>query len=129
LPKYSYTVAGTAVENQTWTVTGELVARPLSSFQRAPEKLLRDAFWKLTRGNAVLGLPGALQALDGVSWAQGGKVENAVGWVSRVRQNRRRRLLPPLGVAPYGSWMRSPVSVIAGPTPRGTPSRRAASHA
>ena len=35
------------------------------------------------------------QALDGVSWVQGGEVENAVGWVGRVRQNRRRRLLPP----------------------------------
>src|SRR5271155_4258631 len=34
-------------------------------------------------------------ALDGVSWVQGGEVENAVGWVGRVRQNRRRRLLPP----------------------------------
>ena len=53
-------------------------------------------------------------ALDGVSWAQGGEVENAVGLVSRVRQNRRRRLLPPLGVAPCGSSMRSPISVIAG---------------
>jgi hypothetical protein len=58
LPKYSYTVAGTAVENQTWTVTGEIVTRPLTSFQRAPEKALRDALWKLTRGNAVFGLPG-----------------------------------------------------------------------
>jgi hypothetical protein len=50
-------------------------------------------------------------ALDGVSWAQGGEVENAVGWVGRVRQNRRRRLLPPSGVAPCGSSMRSPISV------------------
>jgi hypothetical protein len=58
LPKYSYTVSGTAVENQTWTVTGEIVTSPLSSFQRAPEKALRDAFWKLTRGNAVFGLRG-----------------------------------------------------------------------
>ena len=54
-------------------------------------------------------------ALDGVSWVQGGEVENAVGLVlGRVRQNRRRRLLPPSGVAPCGSSMRSPVSVIAG---------------
>jgi hypothetical protein len=50
-------------------------------------------------------------ALDGVSWAQGGEVENAVGQVGRVRQNRRRRLLPPSGVAPLRSSMRSPVSV------------------
>ena len=54
-------------------------------------------------------------ALDGVSWVQGGEVENAVGWVSRVRQNRRRRLLPPSGVAPCGSSMRPPVSSISGP--------------
>jgi len=54
-------------------------------------------------------------ALDGVSWVQGGEVENAVGWVSRVRQNRRRRLLPPLGVAPCGSSIRPPVFLISGP--------------
>ena len=33
--------------------------------------------------------------LDGVSWVQGCEVENTVGWVSRVRQNWHRRLLPP----------------------------------
>jgi hypothetical protein len=35
------------------------------------------------------------QALDGVSWVQGGEIDNAVGLVSRVRQNRRHRLLSP----------------------------------
>ncbi len=63
-------------------------------------------------------------ALDGVSWAQGGEVENAVGrWVGRVRQNRRRRLLPPWGVAPCGSSMRSPILVTGRSTQRRTPSR------
>jgi hypothetical protein len=31
-------------------------------------------------------------ALDGVSWVQGGEVENAVGWGGRVLHNRHRRL-------------------------------------
>jgi hypothetical protein len=48
-------------------------------------------------------------ALDGASWVRGGLVEIAVGWSCRVQQNRRRRLLPPLDVAPCGSSMRSPV--------------------
>jgi len=34
-------------------------------------------------------------ALDGVSWAQGGSVEIAVGPRGRVLQNRRHLLLPP----------------------------------
>ena len=48
-------------------------------------------------------------ALDGVSWVQSGSVEVAVGETSRVLQNRRRHLLPPAGVAPLGSSVRSPI--------------------
>src|SRR5215469_12410165 len=51
----------------------------------------------------------AHQALDGVSWVQSGSVEVAVGGTSRVLQNRRRHLLPPSGVAPLGSSVRSPL--------------------
>src|SRR6202044_1443145 len=57
----------------------------------------------------------ARSALDGVSWVQGGSVEIAVSpLVGCVQQNRRRRLLPRQGVAPHGSWIRPPVSWIAG---------------
>ena len=48
-------------------------------------------------------------ALDGVSWAQSGLVEIAVGHIDRMPQNRRRHLLPPSGVAPLGSSMRPPI--------------------
>jgi len=52
-------------------------------------------------------------ALDGVSWAQSGSVENAVGQTDRMLQNRRRHLLPPTGVAPLGSSVRPPVRLSA----------------
>ena len=48
-------------------------------------------------------------ALDGVSWVQSGSVEIAVGQTDRMLQNRRRHLLPPSGVAPLGSSVRSPL--------------------
>ena len=48
-------------------------------------------------------------ALDGVSWVQSGSVEIAVGQTDRVLQNRRRHLLPPSGIAPLGSSVRSPL--------------------
>src|SRR5512133_3362219 len=48
-------------------------------------------------------------ALDGVSWVQSGSVEVAVGETGRALRNRRRHLLPPWGVAPLGSSVRSPL--------------------
>src|SRR5262249_61906805 len=48
-------------------------------------------------------------ALDGVSWVQSGSVEIAVGQADRVLHNPRRHLLPPAGVAPLGSSVRSPL--------------------
>jgi hypothetical protein len=48
-------------------------------------------------------------ALDGVSWVQSGSVEIAVGQPDRMLQNRRRHRLPPVGVAPLGSSVRSPL--------------------
>src|SRR5215472_17568116 len=51
-------------------------------------------------------------ALDGVSWAQSGSVEIAVGQTDRTLQNRRRHLLPPAGVAPLGSWVRPPLRLM-----------------
>ena|SRR5215472_5203405 len=48
-------------------------------------------------------------ALDGVSWVQSGSVEVAVGETGRALRNRRRHLLPPSGVAPLGSSVRSPL--------------------
>jgi hypothetical protein len=52
-------------------------------------------------------------ALDGVSWAQSGSVEIAVGQTDRVLQNRRHHLLPPSGVAPLGSSVRPPIWLSA----------------
>jgi hypothetical protein len=46
-------------------------------------------------------------ALDGVSWVQSGSVEIAVGQTDRMLQNPRRHRLPPSGVAPLGSSVRS----------------------
>jgi hypothetical protein len=40
--------------------------------------------------------------LMGFSWVQSGSVEVAVGETGRALRNRRRHLLPPLGVAPLG---------------------------
>jgi hypothetical protein len=54
----------------------------------------------------------AHMALDGVSWVQGGSVEIAVGQTGRMLQNRRRRLLPPSGIAPLGSSVRPPLRLI-----------------
>ena len=51
----------------------------------------------------------ARAARNGVSWVQIGLVEIAVGRTGRVLQNRRRHLLPPLGVAPRGSSVRPPI--------------------
>ena len=60
----------------------------------------------------AMGHAGAHLALDGVSWVQGGSVEIAVGRVDRMLQNRRRHLLPPSGVAPLGSSVGPPVSLM-----------------
>lgn len=48
-------------------------------------------------------------ALDGVSWVRSGSVEIAVGQSGRMLQDRRRHLLPPSGIAPLGSSVRSPL--------------------
>ena len=57
----------------------------------------------------------ARSALDGVSWVQGGSVEIAAGHgLTACYKDQRRRLLPPSGVAPLGSWIRPPVSWIVG---------------
>ena len=85
------------------------------AFAIARRSTMRKARIALARRLGMPVFSARSQALDGVSWVQGGEVENAVGWVSRVRQNRRRRLLPPSGVAPCGSSMRPPVSSISGP--------------
>ena len=47
-------------------------------------------------------------ALDGVSWVQSGSVEIAIGHSGRALRNRRRHRLPPSGIAPLGSSVRSP---------------------
>jgi hypothetical protein len=52
-------------------------------------------------------------ALNGVSWAQSGSVEIAVGQTDRMLQNRRHHLLPPTGVAPLGSSVRPRILLSA----------------
>src|SRR5262249_18762901 len=51
----------------------------------------------------------AHQALEGASRVQSGSVEIAVGQAARALHNPRRHLLPPAGVAPLGSSVRSPL--------------------
>jgi hypothetical protein len=51
---YSYTAAGTAHDNQTWIVNGSVTCE----FAQVFERVMRDAFGRLTQGKAAFGSPG-----------------------------------------------------------------------
>lgn len=52
--QYQYTVVGSAADNQTWMVKGEI----LCEFHEAFDKAMRDCFQQLTQGKAIFGKPG-----------------------------------------------------------------------
>jgi hypothetical protein len=52
--KWRYEVEGSAADDQTFTVTGEVHCE----FHETFEKVMRECFQKLTRGEAVYGHPG-----------------------------------------------------------------------
>ncbi len=57
MPAYRYRVEGTGGKGQAWIVSGTLTV-PRGGFSEATQQTLRDAFAKLTRGEATYGEPG-----------------------------------------------------------------------
>lgn len=52
--KYSYDIAGTAADGQTWETTGTVECEFVAAYDRA----MRASFAQLTGGKAVYGEPG-----------------------------------------------------------------------
>jgi hypothetical protein len=55
---FSYTVSGTAIDNQTWTVNGTITLPPDAVFSELIDPIIRAAFHSLTHGKAIYGKPG-----------------------------------------------------------------------
>jgi hypothetical protein len=58
MPKYSYEVAGRSAEGQHWKVSGDINTDKPGDFAYLPAKVLATAFQRITKGEAVYGLPG-----------------------------------------------------------------------
>jgi hypothetical protein len=56
---YAFTIEGKAADEQTWTVTGKLVAANEGQFPDMLHRAQLAAFHDLTQGKAIYGKPGA----------------------------------------------------------------------
>lgn len=56
--KYKYELNGTAAQEQTWTVVGEIEIAGMGDFPSVPQVAMMRAFEQLTRGKATYGNPG-----------------------------------------------------------------------
>jgi len=107
------------VDTKRWrqTTSGENLTLDTRLRGRLSTSLMGQGRWLVSeRRRRLLGCLRSLRApaaLDGVSWAQSGSVEIAVGQTDRMLQNRRHHLLPPTGVAPLGSSVRPPILLSA----------------
>lgn len=58
MPGYTYTVSGTAAENQTWETSGRIQTDLEGGFPNMVQEAMRESFMQLTQGKAVFGNPG-----------------------------------------------------------------------
>jgi hypothetical protein len=58
MQRFLYTVAGIAADGQTWNCADAVEVETDKQFVETVNKVLRDCFVKLTKGEAVFGRPG-----------------------------------------------------------------------